>query len=721
MATEIASAYVSLIPSFKGGAAAISSELGGPSVDAGKEAGGKFGGAFSGAFGGILKAGALLGGLALVTDVLQQSITQADLPGTLRSQFALSEADAATAAKAAGDVYAAGFGESLTAVGTTAGNVQKALNDLGTTGDLGELTTQAQVLADKFGEDVSSNINAASQLVKTGLAPNLDSAFDILTAGFQSNANAGQDFLDTVTEYSVQFQALGLDGASALGLINQGLEAGARNSDLVADALKEFNLRATEGGAEASAAFESMGLNAADMTAAIAGGGDGAAAALDQTLDALRGIEDPVARDAAAVALFGTQAEDLGDSLYALDPSEAASKIGDVAGAADKLTSTKSASQSITALGRSFKSGLAEAITPLIPLLSGLMDFLMPLLPILAPLAIAIGVVTAAQWLWNAALLANPIGLIIAAVIAAAALIIIYWDDIIAGLTAAWEWLVSLATSVWSALVDFFTGLWDSIMGGITAAWDWIVNFFNEWWPLILGIATGGIGLLVGLIVDNWDAIVEFTISTWNSIVDFFVGIWEWIAEKFETGVNNVMAFFGKLAQLRERAAEWFGRMKDAAIEKFQSLVSWAKSLPGKVLDALGNVGNKLKSAGGDLISGLLNGMKGGINAVYDWVTGMLGNVKDQVLDFFGIHSPSRLMMWVGEMVVSGFGLGMERETPSLTAAADAMTTAAVPDTSALAGTGGASGGDTFNVTIQAADNRFSLDDLKRQIAMQVG
>src|SRR3546814_19869520 len=65
--------------------------------------------------------------------------------------------------------------------------------------------------------------------------------------------------------------------------------------------------------------------------------------------------------------------------------------------------------------------------------------------------AIATGVVTAAQWLWNLAMMANPIGLIIAAVIAFLVILGLLaknWDAITKFLQQVWE-------RVWSGLVSF--------------------------------------------------------------------------------------------------------------------------------------------------------------------------------------------------------------------------------------------------------------------------
>lgn len=715
VATEIATAYIALVPSFKGGAAAIASEMGGPAEAAGKDAGGKFGGAFGGAVKGLAAAGALFGGAAILSGAFQQALTQADLPGTLKNQFALTEGAAAEAAKAAGDVYAAGWGTSLEQVGTSAATVTQELEKLGQTGDVTKLTTQAEALAGAFGQDVNQTILAASQLVKTGLAPDFESAFDTITAGFQSGANASGDLLDTITEYGVQFQNLGIDGPAAMGLINQGLEAGARNGDLVADAIKEFSIRAIDGSKLTSEGFEAIGLSAGDMAATIAAGGPEATTALDTVLDSLRAMEDPVARDAAAVALFGTQAEDLGDALFAMDPSTAVTALGDVTSAAeltDAAGSTTSAK--MTELGRSFKSGLADAIVPLIPLLQGVMNFLIPLVPILVPIAIAIAAITVAQWAWNVALTANPIGLIIIAIVALIAIVVLLianWDSVVAALGAAWEWIKSTVTTVWNAIKDFFI----------------------QWWPLIFAVFTGGLSLIVGFIINNWDQIKSTTASIWNGIVDFFKNIWNAIVMGVQLQVQAVLAAIAWFRELPGKIRDWFNQVKTGAVEKLTSMVDWIKGMPGRILSALGNVGSLLLEKGKNVIDGLLNGMKNAAGAIKDWIMGMLSGIADDVKDFFGIASPSKLMTGYGEYIGEGLAVGIRKSLGQVSIAADSLALAATPtDVGAdLAGPRlnlsdadrqllGNAGVHIDTAEFRAADNRFSLNQLQHQFAMQV-
>ncbi|MBR7518183.1 hypothetical protein KC217_21165, partial [Mycobacterium tuberculosis] len=89
--------------------------------------------------------------------------------------------------------------------------------------------------------------------------------------------------------YPSLFQRLGLSGEEALGLVSQGMKAGARNSDLAADALKEFQIRATDASELSASGFEALGLNAEDMTNKIVQGGASARDGLAEGLTKLRG------------------------------------------------------------------------------------------------------------------------------------------------------------------------------------------------------------------------------------------------------------------------------------------------------------------------------------------------------------------------------------------------------------------------------------------------
>ncbi|MFF1820398.1 phage tail tape measure protein [Kribbella sp. NPDC058245] len=407
MSIEVGSAYVSLIPTARGFAAKMQSELAGDIGKAGKNLGAQLGqgigdeagtaagdGTRKGLLGRLGAGKALIGGAGLaIGAVLVKGMTDAlsadALNAKLSAQLGLTEKQSATVGKSAGKLFGAGYGTGIDQINEGIASVISNVDGMrGASEDtLTRISGKVVSTANIFDQDMGGVTRAVSQLMRTGLAPSADAALDIITRGFQTGADKSQDFLDTLNEYSVQFQKLGLDGATATGLLSQGLQNGARDADVVADALKEFSIRAIDGSTTTAAGFKQLGLDAAQMSAQIAKGGKPASAGLQLVLDRLRAIKDPVKQSQAAVALFGTQAEDLGKSLYALDPSKAAAGLGEVAGAADKANAAFN--NTPTAVVKSFVRQLQQGLVTV--LAKGVIPAIRGVMPLFGKLGELIG------------------------------------------------------------------------------------------------------------------------------------------------------------------------------------------------------------------------------------------------------------------------------------------------------------------------------------------
>lgn len=310
---------------------------------------------------------------AAIQDGMQSELTE----DTFRAKTGLNEAQARKFGLASGESFSDAFGASIE---SNLGTAQIALE----TGLLDPESTQRDAeavinsltgVSDILGEEIPAVARAASQAVKTGFAVDMNDALDLIVAGQQAGLNVSEDWLDTINEYSVQFQALGVEGPEAIGLMSQALKGGARDTDLAADALKEFSIRAIDGSEAAADAYEAIGLNAEEMTAQIARGGDDASDGLRQVLNALRAIDDPVAQSAAAVGLFGTQAEDMKRALLNMNLDTAVDALNDYEGAAqsaidvmggNSATAVQGAFNSISAAADGLKQALAEAFGPYI-------------------------------------------------------------------------------------------------------------------------------------------------------------------------------------------------------------------------------------------------------------------------------------------------------------------------------------------------------------------
>lgn len=205
-------------------------------------------------------------------------------------------------------VYTNNFGDSLEDVAEGLSVVQKTTGLVGD--ELQKATESGFALRDTFGYDLQESARAANALMKN-FGVTAEEAYNIIAVGAQNGADQNGDLLDTLNEYSAQYSALGLSADQFVtGLIN-GAEAGVFSIDKVGDAVKEFNLRAKDGSNTTIEAFQALGMNADEMTKRFAAGGESAEEAFFEVVNALNNMDDPIAKNTAAVNLFGTQFEDL--------------------------------------------------------------------------------------------------------------------------------------------------------------------------------------------------------------------------------------------------------------------------------------------------------------------------------------------------------------------------------------------------------------------------
>lgn len=223
-------------------------------------------------------------------------------------------------------------------------------------------------------------------------------------------------------------------------------------------------------------------------------------------------------------------------------------------------------------------------------------------------------IAAAVQVAFNAVMNANPIMLVVTAIAALVAGLIYFFTQTETG------------RQIWASFTAWLSGVWASV----TAVW-------NSAWNAISGFLSG-----------LWNGIKSTAESIWNGVVGFFTGI----PERIKSGLSA-------LGGLASSMGSWFGSAKDAAVEKFTELVNWVKDIPNKIVSALGDLGSLLYDAGSQIISGLLEGLKGKFNEVQDWV----GGVGTWIADHKGPKAYDlQLLVPNGGWIMQGLSEGLEAE-----------------------------------------------------------
>ena len=275
------------------------------------------------------------------------------------------------------DVYGSNFGESME---DAAAGITAVYQATGLTEDaLADTTKAAYALSDTFGYDVAESARAAKAMM-TNFGVSGEEAMGLIAAGAQNGLDYSGELIDSISEYSVQFSKLGFSADDMFNIFQQGADSGAWNLDKVGDAVKEFSIRSIDGSKTTTEAFEALGLNADEMMATFAAGGDDASIAFQGVLGSLMEMDDQVQRDAIGVSLFGTQWEDLGtEAMAALaDINDEAYNTEDALG---KINEVK-----YNNLGDAFEGIKRQAEVALLPLASAIANALVKIAPVISSL-----------------------------------------------------------------------------------------------------------------------------------------------------------------------------------------------------------------------------------------------------------------------------------------------------------------------------------------------
>jgi hypothetical protein len=280
--------------------------------------------------------------------------------------------------------------------------------------------------------------------------------------------------------------------------------------------------------------------------------------------------------------------------------------------------------------------------------------------------AVATGIATAAQWLWNTAMDANPITLVIIA---------------IAALVAAIVWVATQTT--------WFQTAWKASWGAIQAAFFFVWNFIKDHWRLIVSIIGGPIGIVVVMVIDHWHAIS----NAFGDVISFIRNHW----------VAIVSIITGPIGFVTIWVVRHWNQISDGARSMIGSLVSWFKSLPGRITGVLGKMGSLLYSRGKDVITGFLDGLTSAFSAVTRWVSGIAKWIKDHKgpisLDRTLLHpAGSALMHGLLQGLKFGFG-GVSSFIYKAGSKISDVTSSIMNGVGASFG-GGASGSMSANMTI---------------------
>ena len=272
-------------------------------------------------------------------------------------------------------------------------------------------------------------------------------------------------------------------------------------------------------------------------------------------------------------------------------------------------------------------------------------------------LQLATKIATAAQWAWNAAMTANPIGLIvlaIAAVIGAIYLLYTHFDGVREyadkaweGIQAAWSAAGAFFTQLGSDIVDaissalttageFFTGLGTAIVAGIqsfiSAAIDFIMRI-PERVAFAIGFMAGIIVSLPRIYLNMVTAIAGFLMRLPGYCIAagtaFLAAAIAWLSatytafvERLTQIVNDTYTFLMNLPDYCMEAGTAFLSAAAAwLIAAYTTVITWITNTVNEVYTYLMNLPAHCTEAGAAFVAAASAWASDAYNAVMNWIS----------------------------------------------------------------------------------------------------
>lgn len=167
--------------------------------------------------------------------------------------------------------------------------------------------------------------------------------------------------------------------------------------------------------------------------------------------------------------------------------------------------------------------------------------------------------------------------------------------------------------------------------------------------------------------------------------------------------VNGIRAGLSALAALPGRVGAWFGGMVTQARIRLGAMVALARSLPGRIRSAVGNLGRVLYAAGRNIIQGLINGIRAALGRLRSTLSGITGLIPD----WKGPMSRDRrLLEPTGAAIMAGLNRGLVGALPAVRGTLTGVTDQIGATSPTVRGAGGGGGGVvTVRLVVDGADS----------------
>lgn len=241
------------------------------------------------------------------------------------------------------------------------------------------------------------------------------------------------------------------------------------------------------------------------------------------------------------------------------------------------------------------------------------------------------------------------------------------------GITEAIPQLLPVVQEIITNLIIGITANLPSLISSGITILESLASGIAQMLPTLIPLAINAVLTLVQSLTDpgNISSLIDAGIQLLTSLVEGIVNAIPSLLEQAPVIIGNLCTALAKnLPKIVEAGLKILTSIINGIVKNLPKLVSAAGDIISSIWDTIKNI--DWLQLGSDILHGILNGLSSLGSAVWDAITEVGNSILDGFKDFFGIHSPSRLMRdMIGKNVIAGIGVGFEMESDNLDAQAE--------------------------------------------------
>jgi TP901 family phage tail tape measure protein len=242
---------------------------------------------------------------------------------------------------------------------------------------------------------------------------------------------------------------------------------------------------------------------------------------------------------------------------------------------------------------------------------------------------------------------------------------------------------VEIITQLAQNLTDTMPAMLDTGAEVLVALAQGIINAT----PALLTSATEIIAELMLYLGDHADEIMDAGMQLLESLI---IGITDNLPQLITAAAGLIASFaaalISHLPKILECAAALMTTLVDGIFYSLENLAEAALACVAKLVGVWDGSMDEWGHIGENIVSGLLNGIKGAWNSLTKWVSNGINGLVSGVKGLLGIHSPSKVFSEIGLNICRGLAEGLTTNAPLAEDAAKQVVASVTHTTEALTG-----------------------------------